>query len=566
MSPSPLEPLRSLTLRLLIVEDERVVARDLKACLEGLGYDVVGLVTSGEAAIAQAHDLRPDLIMMDIRLEGAMDGITAAQQIWTALQIPSIFTTGYSDQATVDRAIASAGMFGYILKPVRERDLYIAIKAARQRQAESQTHTQDASISAEALRVLSAIGDGVIVTDAQGRVKFLNEVAIALTGWSLTEAQNQPSTDVFRLIHLQTQVPIADPVQQVLETERSVYIIEPVLLLRADGQHLPVADSAAPLRDRDGTLVGVVVVFRDVADRELVKTLASSQQRLQLLEQQLQEVQALQTQREEFLSEASHELRTPLTSIKLAVHMLELNLDRRLFLSSTIDRAMAPSDRDQVVDRELGAADDEYAANLSRYLHILRTECDRELKLVNELLAMQHLESGRFAVQWETLYLLPWLRDQLVPYEVRAAVREQHLLWLVNGLPFTDLLAESIMLITDPDLLGHIVGELLTNACKYTPPGGDITVNVVPEFGNQIMIWLHISNTGTPIPPAVLPRLFDKFYRVPGRDQWQQGGAGLGLALVKRQVEYLGGSITVTSDDDLTTFTVALSTVPSVSN
>ena len=123
----PLEPIR-----VLVVEDERVVARDIKACLENLGYAVSGMACSGLEAIEKATAIHPDVILMDIQLEGEMDGIKAAQQIWETLHIPVIYSTGHSDRATVERAMATEP-FGYVLKPIKEQDLYVTLKTALKR-------------------------------------------------------------------------------------------------------------------------------------------------------------------------------------------------------------------------------------------------------------------------------------------------------------------------------------------------------------------------------------------------------------------------------------------------
>lgn len=123
---------QSKTIQILVVEDERVVARDIKACLESLGYAVPAIASSGEDAIESAQVLHPELVLMDIQLDGKIDGIQTAQQIWDTLQIPVIYATGHSDYATVERAI-STEPFGYIVKPIKERDLHIAIKMVLQR-------------------------------------------------------------------------------------------------------------------------------------------------------------------------------------------------------------------------------------------------------------------------------------------------------------------------------------------------------------------------------------------------------------------------------------------------
>lgn len=135
----PLQPDEPKIVQILVVEDERVIARDIKACLENLGYAVPAIASSGVEAIEKAKALHPDMVLMDIRLEGEMDGIQAAQQIWQDLHIPVIYSTGHSDHATVERAMATEP-FGYILKPIKEQDLYVTLKTALKRyQSESRT-------------------------------------------------------------------------------------------------------------------------------------------------------------------------------------------------------------------------------------------------------------------------------------------------------------------------------------------------------------------------------------------------------------------------------------------
>lgn len=103
--------------------------------------------------------------------------------------------------------------------------------------------------------------------------------------------------------------------------------------------------------------------------------------------------------------------------------------------------------------------------------------------------------------------------------------------------------------------LSRILTELIHNACKYTPPNETITVTACAEAG---LLYLSVSNSGVEIPDEERPRIFDKFYRIPNSDRWKYGGTGLGLALVKGLTEHLGGSIEVTSTNNLTCFTVRL--------
>ena len=539
--PSEQKPVQPV--HVLVVEDERIVARDIKACLEGLGYIVAGMATSGEEAIAKARDLCPHIVLMDIRLEGEMDGVEAAQHIWNELQIPVIYATGYSDTATVDRATDSE-LFGYILKPIKERDLYIAIKNALQRQ---QQQTSLIEQQRWVSMILKVIGDGVIVTDAQGQVKFLNLVAESLTGWMLEEAVNQPLLQVFQLVNEQTpHIPLENPVTEVLRTGKTVYLVNPVLLITKEGRQIPIADSAAPLKDNQGNIIGVVVVFRDVAERELVQERAALQ-RTQLLESQMSELQRLSQLKDDFLSTVSHELRSPLANIKMSIHMLEMSLDRQR-LSPQESEGDTSSDR------------------ITRYLKILRSECDQELNLVNDLLEIQRLEANATLFDWTPIALSEWIPQVIEAYEGRAEQQQiQIRIMLSEDMP---------PLISDRTILTSALSELLNNACKYTPPHGVITISAQVETqldAARTLRWI-VSNTGIEILPDELPHIFDKFYRAPSlvnaafrpENYYPQRGTGLGLALVQKQIVCLGGAIAAQSDSGEVRFVIQLPLTPTI--
>ena len=114
-------------IQILIVEDERLVGFDLRRRLGRMGYTVVGIITSGEEAIEHAHRLRPDLVLMDVRLRGCMDGIEAAQHIWVQCQIPVVFMSGYTTVETLERVWRTVPS-GYLSKPFFEDQLRTALE------------------------------------------------------------------------------------------------------------------------------------------------------------------------------------------------------------------------------------------------------------------------------------------------------------------------------------------------------------------------------------------------------------------------------------------------------
>ncbi len=249
--------------KILIVEDEAIVAEDLASKLQRLGYAVAGIAADGEKAVRMARDFCPNLVLMDIRLEGKMDGIEAARDIQCRQDVPIVYLTAHSDTATLNRAKLT-GPFGYILKPFEERELVTQIELALYK------HKTDRQIreQREWLRVtLTSIGDAVIAAGADGRVDFMNPVAESLTGWKAEESIGRPVPEVFRIVNEKDGRDLGDPVEVVLREKRIVPLANHAALVSRDGRLVPVEDSAAPILDAAGSVVGAVLVFHDVTEK-----------------------------------------------------------------------------------------------------------------------------------------------------------------------------------------------------------------------------------------------------------------------------------------------------------
>lgn len=248
---------------ILIVEDEAIVAADLSSKLQRLGYTVSGSTACGEDALTLVQDQHPDLVLMDIRLAGAMDGITAAEGIRREYDVPVIYLTAHSDRATLDRAKRTEP-FGYILKPFEELELETHIEMALYKhQAEQKLRESEARWRV----TLESIGDAVITGDTDGRVTFLNPVAAALTGWTPAAALGQPVSHVFHIINEVTHQPSEDLVARVLQENCVVELANHTSLVTRSGREVPVEDSAAPITNASGQVTGVVIVFHDVTAR-----------------------------------------------------------------------------------------------------------------------------------------------------------------------------------------------------------------------------------------------------------------------------------------------------------
>jgi CheY-like chemotaxis protein len=164
---------------ILIVEDEALIAMEIRDRLTRLGFQIASIADTGEKAIREAERTRPDLILMDIRLKGKMDGVEAANRIGQSLDIPVVYLTAHSDSSTLQRA-KSAAPFGYILKPFAERDLVVAIEIALHRHSVERRLKES---ERKAVSILTSIGEGLLVTGPNGRVTYMNSTAEQLTGW-----------------------------------------------------------------------------------------------------------------------------------------------------------------------------------------------------------------------------------------------------------------------------------------------------------------------------------------------------------------------------------------------
>ena len=216
--------------RILVAEDESLIAEALRNTLEKMGLIVTGVVASGEDAIARAEETSPDLVLMDIRLRGNLDGIEAAGTIHDRFDIPVIYLTAHSDDATVNRA-KRTGPFGYLLKPFSGRELRVTVEMALQKHAMELRLRESEERYAT---TLTSIGDGVIATDTEGRVTFMNPVAEALTRWRREDALGLPLEKIFKIVDAVTRAIPESPVAKALREGAVATIGDRTILIAKD--------------------------------------------------------------------------------------------------------------------------------------------------------------------------------------------------------------------------------------------------------------------------------------------------------------------------------------------
>jgi PAS domain S-box-containing protein len=261
-----MNPTQDARVPVLIVDDHEANLVALEVVLEPGGYDVVR-ARSGEEALrfAEARDFA--VVLLDVQMP-TMDGFETATRLRAMKRwehpVPIIFVTGIAgSSARVLRAYAE-GAVDFIQKPLEPEMIrakvavFAELYRARRRLTGSLSHTR-----AWLATTLRSIGDGVIATDGKGRVTLLNAAAERITGYTEAEARGRPLSSVFPIFSEKTGRAYASPADSVIMHGSVIGLADDTVLRTRIGAHVPVADSAAPIRDEDGKLIGVVIVFRD---------------------------------------------------------------------------------------------------------------------------------------------------------------------------------------------------------------------------------------------------------------------------------------------------------------
>lgn len=246
--------------RLLVVEDEVLVARDIKARLVKMGYDVVDLAARGTEAIEKALSLRPDLVLMDINLRDEVDGVEAAIRIREQYDVPVIFCTAYSNEDTLERAKVSEP-YGYVLKPFDNRELEINIEIALYK------HRVERDLADTRRRLdatLTNVTDGVIAAEVDGCVRLINPPAEKITGWSRSKVGHVTLPQILKLEPFEAGGPVFDPADAASGLPDGAPFIRQYLR-QPGGEMTPIELSVNTIENHAADLV--VLTFRDISQQ-----------------------------------------------------------------------------------------------------------------------------------------------------------------------------------------------------------------------------------------------------------------------------------------------------------
>jgi PAS domain S-box-containing protein len=242
----------------LIVEDELIVAEDIQSHLVHAGYTVCGVAPSGKEALSKAEDTGPEIALVDIVLQGDMDGIETAQKLYTVFGIPVVFLTAYHDEKTLEKAKLT-NPYGYLLKPIQEAELHTTIKMALYRHAiETKIQESEQWLAT----TLHSINQGVITTDTEGVITFMNPAAEDITGYTYQEAVGSPVDAILSLV---------DETGEKIDVSSLLNMHFNTRLKTKDKTFIPIHVSDAPIKNEIGKVTGSVFAFQDISSYKKIE-------------------------------------------------------------------------------------------------------------------------------------------------------------------------------------------------------------------------------------------------------------------------------------------------------
>lgn len=245
--------------RILIVEDEPIVALDLQQEIQQMGCEVVGVAESAEEALLAVSNCQTDLALMDIRIVGSMDGIQTARLLRSMYQTPTIFLTSYSDETTIARA-ARAMPYGYLTKPFQSGELRATLQVALHK---AKLDARQDEVHHTMALTMGGMHEGVLLLNCDGRVQLMNPAAETLSGWTLAHAKGRHLTEILKLYDPNRRAPVLPEYREDgLPVEEFGWT-----LVQPNGGSTLVDIGLIQIANLEGRHEGFVVTIRDAAQR-----------------------------------------------------------------------------------------------------------------------------------------------------------------------------------------------------------------------------------------------------------------------------------------------------------
>jgi two-component system, cell cycle sensor histidine kinase and response regulator CckA len=482
----------------MVVENERIIARDISDSLIAMGYEVTGTAATAAECVQSAAQRRPDLVLMDIHLAGELDGIEAAHLLRERFALPVVFLTAYADDKTLDRA-KLAGALGYLTKPFRKPDLRSAVEVGLFRHAREREVRERERWSSILLR---SLGDAVIAVDSEGHVSFMNTAAEELVGRRQHDMCGQALSEVLQLLNESTRAPIDDSIARAMD-QREVVQLPPSKALTSGGRELLVESSVAPILDDRKAVLGAMVVLRDLSSGARQEQSASADG-----------FSSLAT----VAASLAHEINNPLSYILSNAYVARQELSRMHAMLAGED---PPVDSVGVRECFSQAAD-------------LLLEVEEGVRHIGRIAA--DLGSlGQRESDLKPLDIIPTVEWAL---RVSHSTLKHHARVRTRLRPLPPVRGDAVRLC-------QIFLNLTLNAAHAMSgrPFEENELLVCAELDREGQVCISVTDTGSGMTPEVMERIFDPFFTT----KPVGSGTGLGLSVCRRAVRSMGGSISVRS-------------------
>ncbi|MBC8211956.1 MAG: response regulator [Gammaproteobacteria bacterium] len=494
---------------ILIVEDEGLVAEDIKAHLEDFGYHVVGITATGEDALQILQGTEVDLVIMDIVLAGKVDGISTAEKIKTEFQIPVIYLTSYTDREKIERASAT-DPYGYLVKPFDERELKTTVAMALSK-----------SVNDRAIRdgkrwvtaVLNSIEDGVITIDHLARVRDMNPQSEALLNCSFSDSRDKQIMDIFHFAEPEIQSNFANTIHFMLQLKNRGEHRYSGVIERHKQDDIHIELNLTRIFFGEDNIVGIVLTFRDITLQQQAKSRLENyskelenevNQRTAELLQAKHRAEAANVAKSQFLSRISHELITPLNPAMGYAQIL-------------------------MMDKSINQVQRQYAQEI-------HTACGHLLSMMKGLIELSRIETNSVKLNLEAFNPAEVVHSTLQAFKHKAAEKKLALESHID--------ADLPMVIGDAKLINTTLNLLTDNAIKFTSSGGvNIRVSQSSASDEQICLCFSVEDSGPGISPDLEKSIFESFNQLDESSTRKHQGMGIGLTLSKRLIEYMNGKI-----------------------
>lgn len=471
--------------QIMVVEDEQIVADDIKMSLQRLGYGISAVASSAKEAIKKAEKAHPDLVLMDIVLDGE-DGIEAAGMIRSRFNIPVVFLTAYADDKTLERAKLSEPV-GYILKPFEDKELHITIEIALYTHAIGKRLKE----SEEKYRKIFELSPEIIgIVDKKGNIIDINRMVLSWLGYKPEEFIGKNFFDLSNLTE-------KSRAQLKEKFDKEIFGIEvpayDVTFITKTGEKVVGSVQATPIKDENGKVIREIIMISDVTERKKME---------EKLNRILEELARKNQELDDYTYTVSHDLKAPLITIQGFSEMLY---------------------------EKYGDILDESG---SMYLERISHASKRLDRFVSDLLKLSR--AGRKTEEFKEENIKSIVETSLK--NVETLIREKQV-DVKCGPEFPSVYC-------DYTRITQVFDNLIVNAIKY---GGEQKKPKIEigwrEYKKQYKFW--VADNGIGVKDKDKERIFKVFYR--GSSANSEGGTGVGLAVAKKVVESHGGEIWVES-------------------